>query len=75
MIENNISISIICLCLNFSLDVKIEVSLDTDTFPLSGILISSTLGAAIFTALIAIIPKGVSNHQDYKLLYDGISEE
>jgi hypothetical protein len=55
--------------------VKIEVSLDTDTFPLSGILINSTLGAAIFTALIAIIPKGVSNHQDYKLLYDGISEE
>jgi len=74
MIENNSSISIICLCLNFSLDVKIEVSLDTDTFPLSGILISSTLGAAIFTALI-VIPKGVSNHQDYKLLYDGISEE
>jgi hypothetical protein len=57
MIENNSGISLICLCLDFSLDVKIEVSLDTDPFPLSGILISSTLGAAIFTALIATLPK------------------
>jgi hypothetical protein len=49
-------------------------SLDTDPLPLSGILISSTLGGEILRALIANAPKGVSNHEEYRLLDDGNSK-